>query len=231
MNTIGAANSGRSGINGFDGSFRVADFEKIANPDRAFPHQNPATNEIIDDVLGAETNTNRDSAGNKSKCRERHIQKVQDRNQQDRQNQDEINTPAKVNKIRADLMSRKSSYHQSLEPARQKVTTDDDDCGEADLSYRDRLVPDGHQRMVQKLKKTLHHREFGICNRSCEVLIDASADADNRSVEHCVGPRSRGKDANDVSQSEAGENIARKLDIYFGVVLLALFTGLRACSP
>ena len=69
MNAIKSLDPGRPGIDRFNLSPKLAHFKKISDLDGALPHQNPATDKIVDDVLGPETNANGNGAGDEGECR------------------------------------------------------------------------------------------------------------------------------------------------------------------
>ena len=53
-----------AGIDSLDATQVAVDLQQIADSDRPLPHQNPAADEVIDDILRAKANADSDCAGN-----------------------------------------------------------------------------------------------------------------------------------------------------------------------
>ena len=103
MDPVGAANSGRTRTDRFYNTLPVVYFYEVANPDGAFCHQDPATDEIVDDVLGPETHTDGDGTSRESECSQRYAEKTQGSKANDYQRHDEEDAFDNVSDVRSHL--------------------------------------------------------------------------------------------------------------------------------
>lgn len=152
VHAVGPADSGRPRIDGFDRSLRVADLKKITDPDRPLPHQDPAADEIVDDVLRAEANSDCNGTGYERERREWDVQKVQDRYKQYCDDADEVNTANQVNEIGIDVLRGKFPDNKSFQPTCEEVADNKDENDQSSLADSNGLIGNGDQWSAQEFR-------------------------------------------------------------------------------
>ncbi len=106
----------------FDRALDAAHLDRIADADRPLPHQDPAGNEVVDDVLRAKTDTDSHRARNEGESRKRNAEHAEDDQHEQHVRDDEIDTANKQYQVLVPLHHRQLCQQQLLDAHHQVKT-------------------------------------------------------------------------------------------------------------
>ncbi len=136
MNTIDSPDSSRPCIDFLNCALGIAQFNIIANSDRALPHQNPTADEVVNDVLGTETNTDGNRAGNERERSQRNAEQIQRGDKYHDETQNHEPALHHLDKIRVDAAPFHHPAGYSHNPAHQQVANNNEPRNAHDLTER-----------------------------------------------------------------------------------------------
>jgi hypothetical protein len=132
LNAIDTPNAREARVDRFDSAQHVAKLNKVANPNGTLRQENPAADEIADDILSAKSDANRDSARDKRECSEWDAKKTE----KNQDNDDIEQSPHKLNGTRVNLFLLKSVAQLAFRPTGKPDSGEQRDDGDSDLQNR-----------------------------------------------------------------------------------------------
>ena len=121
MYAVRAANACGPIPNSLNNALPVIDFDKVADTNGPLGHQDPAADEVVDDVLCTEANADGQSAGSEMEGRQRYAQKSERGKDDDNKDRKEHDALEDVDEIRPHLGVRKALAEQIADKSATQV--------------------------------------------------------------------------------------------------------------
>ena len=156
MHAVDPQNARRAITNALHDARAVVDLDEVVDPDGAFHQQYPAADEVVDNVLCAETDTDRDRAGNKRKRCQRHVEKRERRHDDDNQQRVENNALQQVGGVGPEFRLGQALLGEPFDEFADDVAGDQDEHDQHQLADDDSVAGDTEQLEVPDCLNRIH---------------------------------------------------------------------------
>ena len=156
MNPVDAFEPGRASVYLLNNADHAIDFHPVSYPDRALPHQYPATDKIVDDVLRAEPNTDRQGPRDEGEGCQWYIEQIQCGNDENRDYQNIKNSPNEMHHLGSDFPLNEAGAEFLFQPSGQEKAENEEDGGEQDLTNRELMFTQRQHNDVQNPVQSFH---------------------------------------------------------------------------